>query len=337
VELPKGVHRVTARGREYLYYHPGRGTGHAGERIRLPSDMQSPEFWQALRQAQGIISAMAVDTVNALIDDYLASPKFLGIAKQTQYHYRRSLNIAREAWGALPAKQLRPVHVQAMMDTLTDTPAKANAFLLIMRVLSGWGRARDRLDASLVEGVEKFKGGGGHKPWTPEQIDAAHTKLVGTVRRGILLELYTGQRGSDVVRLGPTYIDDGGFNLSQRKTGRQVWCPIVPELANEMATWERQPGPFLRQRNGKPFTAKSFWRDYDAQRKNIPELIGTTIHGLRCTAVIRLRQAGLSVGQIGDITGMSLATIQRYCRFADMKAGGQAALLSLNCKTTEKL
>jgi len=46
-------------------------------------------------------------------------------------------------------------------------------------------------------------------------------------------------------------------------------------------------------------------------------------------AVIRLRREGLSSGQIGDITGMSLATIEKYCRFADRKTSGQAALLKL--------
>jgi DNA-binding CsgD family transcriptional regulator len=58
-------------------------------------------------------------------------------------------------------------------------------------------------------------------------------------------------------------------------------------------------------------------------------LADVTLHGLRCTAVIRLRRAGLSVGQIGDIAGMSLATIERYCRFADRKTSGQAALVQL--------
>ena len=43
-------------------------------------------------------------------------------------------------------------------------------------------------------------------------VGAAHDHLTGMVRRGVLLMLYTGQRGSDAVRLGP-------------------WCPIMPELA----------------------------------------------------------------------------------------------------------
>ena len=52
-----------------------------------------------------------------------------------------------------------------------------------------------------------------------------------------MLLLYTGQRGSDMVRLGPTMIDDGGFDLGwrgQQKTGTRPWCPIFPELAKEM-------------------------------------------------------------------------------------------------------
>jgi hypothetical protein len=97
----------------------------------------------------------------------------------------------------------------------------------------------------------------------------------------------------------------------------------------EIATWEKRPGPFLLQANGKPYSRKLFWKHFDEARESIPELADVTLHGLRRTAVIRLRRAGLSVGQIGDIAGMSLATIERYCRFADRKTSGQAALVQL--------
>ena len=87
------------------------------------------------------------------------------------------------------------------------------------------------------------------------------TKLTGVIRKGVFLYRYTGMRGSDVVRLRPTMIDDGGFDLGWRgqvKTGVRPWCPILPELAAEMATWEKRPGPFLLQEggraNGKPYT-----------------------------------------------------------------------------------
>jgi integrase len=89
---------------------------------------------------------------------------------------------------------------------------------------------------SVTEGVKPYKSDGGHKPWTPAQCAAAEKNFTGMVRRAYFLARYTGQRGSDVVRLAETFIDDGGFRLIQKKTGREVWCPIDEALAAEMAT-----------------------------------------------------------------------------------------------------
>lgn len=330
VELPKGVHRVVARGREYFYWHPGRGTKHAGQRIALPKDPASPEFWVALRAAQeagGVASEM---TVSGVVDRYEASPKFLGLAEGTQSLYRRQLKILRAGFGSWPPERLRPSHIREVMEGMADTPSAANNFLRAVGAVSSWGVARDYFNISLIDGVEAFKTKGGHKPWTDAQIKAAHEHLTGYARRMIMLALYTGQRGSDIVRLGWTDVDDGGFRLVQGKTRREVWCPIVDELAAEMATWEKVPGPFVRQDSGKPFTRKLFSKHFADIREQIPGLSGVTIHGLRATAVIRLRRAGLTTPQIQDIIGMSMPMIERYSRFADKKASGQAAIVKLS-------
>lgn len=340
MELPKGVHRVVSRGKEFFYFQAGRGTSAEGPRIRLPNDPQAPEFWQAVRQAQGVSQVpVDPDTVSGAIDGFLASVEN-GVSEETLYNYRRFLVTARTAWGQLPIAGVRPAHVLEIMNGLAATPGKANNFLTAMKLLSGWAITRDLITQSLVEGVKPYKLKGGHRPWTPEQIAAAKRELTGMVRRGIMLYLYTGQRGSDVVRLGPTYVDDGGFDLSfdraQQKTKREVWCPILPELASEMEAWEKRPGPYLRQESGAPYTRNLFWDHFDQARfdddgnPKIPELANVTLHGLRCTAVINLRRSGLSVPQIGDIVGMSLATVQRYCRFADRKESGKAALVMLS-------
>jgi integrase len=152
-----------------------------------------------------------------------------------------------------------------------------------------------------------------------------------------MLALYTGQRGSDVVRLGWTDLDQGGFDLRQRKTGIELHCPVLPELEAEMQTWERRPGPFLLQANGRPYTRKLLDEHFADARKEIPALAGTTLHGLRSTAVIRLRRAGLSSGSIGDIIGMSLAMIERYCRFADKKASASAAVMDLKERAQNRI
>lgn len=138
---------------------------------------------------------------------------------------------------------------------------------------------------------------------------------------------HTGQRISDVVRLGWNDIDDGGFSLRQKKTGVQPWCPIFPELEAEISQWEKRPSPFLYQDNGKPFTPNLLWKRLEGVRIKHPVLTGAVWHGLRANAVIRLRQYGYSTPQICDAVGMSPQMVERYSRYADRKMGGQAILM----------
>lgn len=335
MDLPKGVHKVTARGREYYYFQAGRGTKAPGPRIKIEHDPHTPEFWAAIRDAQGKSSVERTTTVSFVIDQYLAVASET-IEPMTLYHYKRSLQIAKDAWGDANIAALRPAHVKELIDGLAPTPSKANHVLATLKTLSAWARVKDLTSQSFTEGVKAYKLAGGHRPWTDEQIAVALAKLTGMVRRGFLLYLYTGQRGSDIVRLGWSDIDEGGFNLKQAKTGVEVWCPIVPELAAEMATWEKLPGPFIKQANGLPYYRKLYWKHFTEAIDAVTELAEVTLHGLRCTAVIRLRRAGLSTGQIGDIVGMSLGTITRYCRFADRKLSGKAALIQMNNYRTPK-
>lgn len=335
VSLPDNVHRVVARGKEYFYFQTGRNTKSAGPRFPLPRDPQSPEFWAAIQHHRGASIVVPADTTDALLDEWLMQLRAAGeVTEGTISFYDQSARYARTAWGKLSPRGLKPVHVQAVMNGLSGRPGAANNFLSTMRSFSKWARLNEHIAINLTEGLSPRKSAGGHKPWTPEQILAADKHLKGVIRRGVLLYLYTGMRGSDAVRVGPEHLDDDGFSLTTQKKRRHVYCPILPELAEEMKSWDMTaPGPFLKQEEGRgigrPYTRKLFSRHFKDLRDEIPELAGVTLHGLRCTAVIRLRRAGLEIGQIGDIVGMSLATIERYCRFADKKASGKAALATL--------
>lgn len=338
-KFPKGVHRVVARGREYFFYQANRGTALEGARIALPRDTQAPEFWIALRKAQGLQGAATepeIVTFGAVCDMFLAwMATTTELAESTKAQYRLGLAKARRAWNALPADGLRPVHVQALMDKMADTPGAANGVLGVLQKLSVWGRKRDHFPHSITEGITAFDPQGGHRPWTPAQMTAAEKKLTGMVRRGYFLERYTGQRGSDVVRLAPSFVDDGGFRLLQIKNGEhvgEIWVPIEPELEAEMATWEIPAGdigPYLRQANGKKYGRKLLDKHFNEARAEIPELAGTTLHGLRATRVVELRQRGYTTLQIQDLVGMSAKMVDNYCRFADRKANGRAALVEL--------
>jgi hypothetical protein len=333
VALPKGVHRVIARGREYFYFQANRGTPLAGPRIKLPNDPHSPEFWVEVRKAQGVDElGPAIKTIDMVCDLYETSPVFKALRESTRQQYRYSMKAVRAAWGELPAEGLQPVHVQTLMDELIESPGKANNVLSFLWALQRWGRKRGHFPHSIAEGVTPYPSKGGHKPWTPGQCAAAEQHLTGMLRRAYFLARYTGQRSSDVVKLGETFIDDGGFRIRQTKTGEQIgdiWCPIEEPLAVEMATWDRAPGPYVRQNHGKVYSKQLLHKHFLEAREAVAELAGATFHGLRATRVVELRQRGATTLQIQDQVGMSPRMIDRYCRFADRKANGKAAVLAL--------
>jgi integrase len=332
IALPENVHPVTARGKLYYYFQKGRGSANPGPRFRLPNDPQSPEFWAAVQHHRGGPVVLPPATVDRALDEWLMdlrTTKALSIGSIIFYDH--ASRWARKAWGRLDPKGVRPIHVETLIKGMADKPGAANNFLSTMRAFSKWMRKRDYIAIDLTDGLSAIKRDTGHKPWTPEQIESAKTKLTGSVRRAFLLYLYTGMRGSDVVRLGPEHIEEGGFWIETQKRKVWVFCPIFPELAEEMKAWDLSgSGPFIRQDDGraagKQYTRKLFSKHFAEQRDQIPELAGTTLHGLRATAVIRLRMGGLEYGQISDIVGLSVAMITRYCRFIDKKAAAKQGI-----------
>lgn len=345
VQLPHHVHKVQSRGREYFYYQEGRGTPHAGERVRLPNNPQTPEFWNAVRQAQGAFGPTSVDTINALIDAFEVSwaTRQRILSAGTLRQYRRYLKPARNAWGDLPARELRPRHVDAMIRKLgAEKPGAANNVLDAMKAMVAWANGPvELLTHDPTKGVERFPKGKGHIPWTEEQMEYAELNFTGSIRRFYFLSRYTGQRISDTVRLNPNDEDEGGFSLPQKKTGVKPWCPIFPELEVEMATWERRPGPYILQEEGrskgKPYSTNQMWKALDRERKKHPVLAGAVPHGLRANAVIRLRGEGYTALQISDMVGMSVEMVEHYCRYADRKASGQAVLREIHEQKNDQI
>jgi integrase len=329
VTLPKGVHRVVSRGREYFYFQEGRNTTTPGKRVKLPTDPRSPAFWQAVATLSGAAIEIVV-TMNLVFDKYM---QWLGtrndVTDETKRKYERQLDIARRGIGHMQADVVRPSDVRVLLDQFIDVPGTGNNLLGALRAVSAWGLERGHFEHSVTEAVKPFKSQGGHRPWSAAHCAAAERGLTGMIRRAYFLARYTGQRGSDVVRLTPGMIDDSGFRIVQQKTGREVWCPIDERLAVEMAAWDKELGPYLKQHLGKVYTRKLLDRHFRVAKEELPELAGTTFHGLRGTRVVELRQQGATTMQIQDQVGMSLEMIERYCRFADKKANGKAAVVAL--------
>ena len=272
-------------------------------------------------------------TFASVIDAYMSSSKYQNLGKSTQRTYRRYLFLAAEpeGLGGILTDEMRPALVQAFLDGLSDRLAAQNKALTVMKAVERFAVVRDLLPREITTGCEAPGSDGGHVPWTEEQVALAEGAAVPHLARVVTMAANTGQRGSDLVRFRWTDIEeiDGrpGINVTQQKTGRKLWVPFTQALIKTMATWERRPGFILTKPDGMPYGRRQQLTDaWDKEREQHAELRHLTLHGLRGSAVVRLRRAGVTIAQICDVVGMSPQMVQRYCRFSDQKANALAAM-----------
>lgn len=274
-------------------------------------------------------------TFAAVIRAYLQSPKYDSLSDSTRAQYKYLLGLAAHprTLGSLSINEIRPKLVQAFLDGLAALPGKQKAAKTVLCAVEKWAIVRDQLPRSIMHGTEVIGTHGGFAPWTDEQIKLAETYAKPHIARIITLASNTGQRGSDIVKMRWSDIEDHegrtGINVTQKKTGLKIWIPFTRELQAAIATWERRPTFICLKRNGLPWTRNQLSVEWDRDRRgnpNLGALAGCVLHGLRATAVVRLRRAGASHLQIADMVGMSEPMVNRYCRLSDRTQNALAAV-----------
>jgi integrase len=149
------------------------------------------------------------------------------------------------------------------------------------------------------------------------------------------LLLHTGQRRSDVVRMGPANVCEGVLTITQAK-GRAgcpqctLAIPLHPELVRALEDLPVNAPSFLITAYGKPMSAEGFsgWFTECANKAGLPS--GCSPHGLRKAAARRLAEAGCSAHQIAAVTGhKSLREVERYTQSAQQGHLAREAMIKL--------
>jgi len=269
-----------------------------------------------------------------VINEFLRSPKVVGLSRSTRYNLKHALAIAQEELGMLAVEQIRPSAVQKFLDKHEAFPGKQTLLRAALRSLEEWAIVRDYLPFPITTGVKAIKSKReGHRPWTDEQIALAIKHSRPHIARAIMLTVETGQRGSDIVRMEWSHLETFkgvlGINVKQRKTGRKLWIPLSVEFAAELATWERRFPPFLiLSPEGCTYSREWLSKEWTLQKAKIAELANEdiTFHGLRAAKVIKLRLEKKTDSQIANLVGMSVPMVTRYARQADQRQAAYEAM-----------
>lgn len=293
--------------------------------VALP-DEKDPGFLAAYRSALAAtasipkVARVAPGSFEAVARGYLASAKFKQLGASTQAVYRRIIDDLCRKHGDKPAAMMQSSHIRRMMDAKAETPAAANHLLRTLRALMKHAIQEGIRPDDPTQGVDRLKEvGEGAETWTEEDIAAFEARWpLGTrPRLALALLLYTGQRRSDVVRMGRQHVRDGVIEVRQVKTKTRLFIPLHPELAMAIAS-ETDRLTFLVTEAGKPFTPNGFYMRFKGWVEAAGLPAGRSPHGLRKAAARRLAEGGCTAHQIAAITGhRTLAEVQRYTAAAD--------------------
>jgi integrase len=343
--VPKYVHSFTDRHGKQRYYFRRPGF----ERAPLPGLPWSPQFMAAYEaalagQAPKVGSThVKAGTIRALAISYFNSSGFRSLAPSTQSTYRniierfcRQADKIGKAYGDKSVAALRRENVVKLMASC-DTPHSANGLRKALRALMkhavelGW-----RVDDPTLEVKAARVKSDGYHSWTDDEIAQFEKRHpLGTKGRLAMdLLLYTGQRRSDVVRMGRQHVRDGWLNLKQCKTGVELAIPVLPQLALSIEASANDHLTFLTTEFGRPFTAAGFGNWFRKQC-NSAGLHGCSAHGLRKAAARVLAEAGCTAHEIGAITGhTSLREIVRYTMAAEQKKLAASAMAKFKAGTS---
>jgi integrase len=211
-----------------------------------------------------------------------------------------------------------------------ETVGIARTWLITIREFAKWAVTQELLAADPTAGIVlRLPKSEGHATWTEEQIEQFEARWPIGTRERLLFDLliYTGQRCSDVLKLGRHSIVDGTFPVKQQKTGVEVWVPVHRNLQASIAgcnVVELHSETFLgldqRELN------KTF-----RQACNEAGLPTTCVpHGLRKAFCRRLADIGQPPHKIAALSGhLTLKEVMRYTAAYDRRKAAKEAMAAL--------
>lgn len=315
LRLEEYVQRKLNRAREYFYFRVVR----AGVETRIPLPHPfSAEYRAAYDAAYKTVFGIGQNdlasptSIAELVRQHRASEKYKRLPPASKSGRNLALDLMMERWGKFEASAIRPIHVQALYDSISERPATANRRLDDISSVFGWGRTRGFADLNPCRKIDRVESDGSYEPWPEAELATLIEKGKPEIVKVVLAAVYTSQRRGDVLlRLYDHVIDGGVWYLAQGKTGTQVPVPLHPVVLAIIETeraMRRKAAivdpkrPLLTNSRGQPWTPSGFgasWTKELIRLKLRPDTVAEyadgafqpTFHGLRHTNATMIANA----------------------------------------------
>jgi len=276
---------------------------------------------------------IATTSFRWLCQQYFKSAGYKQLATSTQTVRRQILDRICIKDGDKPFALLEPRHVRARRDAKADKPESANGELKALRQVFAFAVEYDLATTNPAKEVPYLKSHSeGFHSWTREEVEQFENHFpIGTkARLAFSMLLFTGQRRSDIVGLGPQHVKDGWLAFTQQKNKLRkpvkLSIPILPELQEIFDKTATGNLSYLVTEFGKPFTSNGFG-NWFRKRCNEAGLLKCSAHGLRKAGATIAAENGATDQQLMAMFGWSTSKqVNLYTRAANQKSLAESGM-----------
>ncbi len=319
----KGINRVKKRlanGSQVVYYYAWKGGP------RLKGTPGSPEFIDSYNLALENRRVKPDGLLQSVLNKYLASPIFLGLADKTRRDYSRHIRAIEDDFGDFPIAALSDDQARGEFLEWRDkiglkNPRQADyRFSVLARILS-WAVDRGVAPANPCKNPGRlYHSERVDSVWTTQDEAAFYERAPKHLHLALMLALWTGQRQGDLLALKWAGYDGRRIRLRQKKTNRRVVIPVGAPLRRSLDALKStvsshisnasdlSSSTVLTTQKGKAWTEDGFRTSWSkaCAKAGVADV---TFHDLRGTAVTRLALAGCTSPEIATVTGHSLKDV----------------------------
>lgn len=318
--------RFRRKGQKTYYFKSPFGTEEFRVELRACLDSQPTPIG---------LDRVAPGSFNDLIGRYYRSTSWNKKSRSegTKLHDKRIIERFRAKHGQRLVAEMEYQDVDTILAGMSETPTAANKLRKQLRRLCAFAVKVGMRTDNPVDHVDTLETDSkGFHTWTEPEIEQFQNRHpLGTkARLAMELMLWTGQRKSDIVRMGRQHISDGRISLVQQKTKKPLRIPVAPRLLEAIVAMPNSGQlAFLVTEYGRPFTANGFgnWFRARCDEAGLPHC---SSHGLRKAISRRMAEIGASNQTIKSVTGHSGdSEVALYTKDADQQRMADVAIARL--------
>lgn len=252
-------------------------------------------------------------TISQLVIWFRQSVKYKGWTDHTRDCFNYGILQVEDYFGDWPCHEVTPRALAAWQEANWQKAAATSQRLSYIRSIFDHALRYGAVEYNPALFIKGHVTSTAHRTWPEDYISLVITTAPKEIARPILWQWRTCLRCGDVLRIAPNMIADHYLNITESKTGKQLFIPLHNDLQVDLL--EHPP---IGDRLFYNFIGAE-WRGTAAfaqalqrwQKRNELSCDYTT-HGIRRAGITALINAGATATEVSAITGQSQRTVDYY-------------------------